>query len=204
MNLKLKVCGMREMENIRELEGVAPDFMGLIFFHKSPRDASTYVVDKDLAKGISRVGVFVNPTRDEVLEKAEQYHLDYVQLHGDETVDLARELKEAGLGVIKVFRVDHELPVASMRPFEEYVDYFLFDTKTKLFGGSGKKFDWEILKSYSLDIPYFLSGGIESVDIEHIIQMELPGLYAIDINSRFEVVPGRKDIEKIKKVKELL
>ena len=195
---------MREAENIRSLEGVAPDFMGLIFFDKSPRDASGYEVEDDLAKGIARVGVFVNPAKEEVLEKARNYHLDYVQLHGDESVSLAKELKDAGLGVIKVFRVNDELPVEAMRPFEGAVNFFLFDTRTRLFGGSGEKFDWEILKAYPFDTPYFLSGGIELEDIGHIKTLDLPGLFAIDINSRFEVTPGRKDIEKIKKVKELL
>lgn len=204
MSLKLKVCGMREVENIKGLAGVAPDFMGLIFFDKSPRDASDYKVDKDLAKGIPRVGVFVNPTLEEVLERAASHQLDFVQLHGDETVSLAKDVKAAGLGVIKVFRVEDELPVEAMKSFEGVVDFFLFDTKTKLFGGSGVKFDWDILRKYPFDTPYFLSGGIELDDVVNIKEMNLPGLYAIDINSRFEVVPGRKDIEKIKKVKELL
>ncbi len=195
---------MREVENIRDLEGVAPDFMGLIFFDKSPRDASGFELDDDLAKGVARVGVFVNPTLDAVLEKARTYHLDYIQLHGDEPVSLVSELKAAGLGVIKVFRVDEALPLEEMKVFIGAVDFFLFDTKTKLFGGSGVKFNWDILKSYPFDTPYFLSGGIELDDIENIVNMELPGLYAIDINSRFEIVPGRKDIDKIKKVKELL
>ncbi len=195
---------MREVENIRDLEGVAPDFMGLIFFDKSPRDASGFELDDDLAKGVARVGVFVNPTLDAVLEKARIYHLDYIQLHGDEPVSLVSELKAAGLGVIKVFRVDEALPLEEMKVFNGAVDFFLFDTKTKLFGGSGVKFNWDILKSYPFDTPYFLSGGIELDDIENIVNMELPGLYAIDINSRFEIVPGRKDIDKIKKVKELL
>lgn len=204
MSLRLKVCGMREAENIQALGEVAPDFIGLIFFSKSPRDASGFEVDDSLAHGIIRVGVFVNPTLEEVLKRAESHHLDYIQLHGDEPVSLVQEIRASDLGVIKVFRVDSELPVETMKLFEKDVDFFLFDTRTRLFGGSGIKFDWDILKNYPFDTPYFLSGGIDLEDVEKVKNMDLPGLFAIDINSRFEVVPGRKDIEKIKKVKELL
>lgn len=195
---------MREVENIRALGDLNPDFMGLIFYDKSPRDASDYTLEKELASQIPRVGVFVNPTLEEVLEKAEVFNLKYIQLHGDEPILLAQDIKESGLGVMKVFRLDDHLPVYEMKPFAETVDYFLFDTRSQLFGGSGKKFNWNLLQDYPFEVPYFLSGGIEVEDVGMIKKMDLPGLFAIDINSRFEIVPGQKDIEKIKKVKELL
>jgi phosphoribosylanthranilate isomerase len=204
MSLKLKVCGMREVENIRELEGVKPDFMGMIFYDQSPRDVSGIIFDNRLGAGMKKVGVFVNAKIEEVLEKVESYGLDYVQLHGDETVSLAADLNRLGIGVIKVFRIDQVLPIDEMEPFIHVVDYFLFDTQTKLYGGSGKKFNWNLLQEYSLKVPYFLSGGIGPEDLEQIKSLKLPGLFAIDINSQVEVSPGRKDIEKIKLVKELL
>ncbi|XOV94181.1 MAG: phosphoribosylanthranilate isomerase [Bacteroidota bacterium] len=195
---------MREVDNILALDAVKPDFMGMIFYDKSPRDASLVLVDPALATDLPRVGVFVNPKLEEVMAKAKIYNLSYIQLHGDESEKLAKALKDAGLGVIKVFRLEDSLPVQEIMPFEGVVDFFLFDTKTQLFGGSGQKFNWDILKNYPFDTPYFLSGGIELDDIENIKSMKLPGLYAIDINSKFEIVPGKKDIEKIKKVKALL
>ncbi len=204
MSLKLKVCGMREPENISELGGVKPDFMGMIFYDRSPRDASDYLIDRDLAAGITRVGVFVNPGLEEVLEKAKDFGFEYVQLHGDEPVTLVEKIKNEGLRVIKVFRLENELPVEQMKPYESKVDYFLFDTRTKLFGGSGKKFNWELLEVYPFNTPYFLSGGIGPEDIENIKALNLPGIFAIDINSQVEIEPGKKDIEKIKLVKELL
>lgn len=204
MNLSLKVCGMREAENIRELEGVRPDFMGMIFYDQSPRDASGTIIDNTLGSGMKKVGVFVNPELEEVLEKVESYNLDYVQLHGDESVSLVQTLKKEGISVIKVFRISDKLPVSEMEPFTQFVDYFLFDTRTKLFGGSGKKFDWNLLKEYPFEIPYFLSGGIGPEDLKQIKSMDLPGLFAIDINSQVELSPGKKDIKKIKLVKELL
>ncbi len=204
MSLKLKVCGMREVENLTALGGVSPDFIGLIFYSKSPRDASNTKLNKELISDIPRVGVFVNPTLEEVLEKAKVFNLSYVQLHGDESVQMAKDIKLSGLGIIKVFRVADVLPIEQMTAFADSIDYFLFDTKTNLFGGSGRKFDWNVLEEYPFAIPYFLSGGIAPEDVELICKMNLPGLYAIDINSRFEIAPGHKDIEKIRKVKELL
>ena len=130
--------------------------------------------------------------------------MKYIQLHGSESVEFVSSIKQAGLIVIKVFRIIDELPVLEMKAFNGLVDYFLFDTKTALFGGSGQQFNWEILEAYPFETPYFLSGGIDLEDVPKILKMDLPKLYAIDVNSRFEVKPGLKDIQKIKKLKAML
>ena len=200
--VKLKVCGMRDPDNIRELIEVGPDLMGMIFYEKSPRYVSGHVGFK--TSQIDHVGVFVNPTKEEVLDKVKEYGLKYIQLHGSESVEFVSSIKQAGLIVIKVFRIIDELPVLEMKAFNGLVDYFLFDTKTALFGGSGQQFNWEILEAYPFETPYFLSGGIDLEDVPKILKMDLPKLYAIDVNSRFEVKPGLKDIQKIKKLKAML
>ena len=200
--LKLKVCGMREPENIRQLIALKPDFIGFIFYGKSPRYVSE--PDEDLFSmipiSIKKVGVFVNEDIDAVLRLYEKFGLDYVQLHGDEDLEYSKKLKEQGVGIIKVFRLLDSLPY-SISSHSSYADYFLFDTATADYGGSGRHFDWSILKTYNLDTPFLLSGGIESEDVEEIRKMRLEGLVGIDVNSRFELSPGLKDINKLKELK---
>ncbi len=194
---------MREAFNIQLLTELNPEYMGLIFYPKSKR----YVASNEgLSKqaGIERVGVFVNTTIEDIEEKAIDFDLDLIQLHGDENVDFARALSEKGFRIMKVFCVLDILPIEEMREYEPFVEFFLFDTKSGDYGGSGRKFDWDILKTYSLNKPFFLSGGIDLEDIETIKSMDLKMLYAIDVNSRFELAPGVKDIEKIKELKELI
>lgn len=198
--MKLKVCGMRERQNIVELGSVSPDFIGFIFYQKSPR----YVGRADfetLPATTKRVGVFVNPTENEVKEKVGEFELDIIQLHGDEPVEFVMKLQKTGLSVIKVFSVMDELPLEKMKNYEPYVDFFLLDTKTPAYGGSGEKFDWRMLERYNLSKPFFLSGGIDLDDIEEVKNLKSDKLYAIDVNSRFETAPGVKNIEKIKELK---
>ena len=200
--MKLKVCGMREVDNIRDLLALKPDFMGMIFYEKSPR----HVLQRpevDLS-GVQKVGVFVNASDEEMIEKARTYGLNLLQLHGEEPVDQVQRLKKLGFELIKVFSVTNHLPIAVMEAYAPYVDYFLFDTKTPAYGGSGEKFDWKILKDYNLDKPFFLSGGIELEDIDTIRQLGITQLYAIDVNSRFELAPAVKDIKKIEALKSRL
>lgn len=200
--MKLKVCGMREADNIRDLLALEPDYMGMIFYEKSPRCVME-MPNADLS-GVEKVGVFVNASDEEMKEKAQTYGLDLLQLHGEESVDQVKRLKEEGFKLIKVFSVTDELPIASMQAYSPYVDYFLFDTKTPAYGGSGQKFDWGVLKDYDLDKPFFLSGGIELDDLDAIRQLGMKQLYAIDVNSRFELAPAVKDIKKIKALKDKL
>lgn len=193
--MKVKVCGMREKENIRAIAALIPDYMGFIFYKNSPRYAGD-VLDREvldsLDNRIVKVGVFVNEERNILLETVRHYGLDMVQLHGDESPEYCRWLKDKGPGVIKVF-----FPGSDMAPgvTDSYYDcdYYLFDNRGKSRGGSGKRFNWELLKGYSPDRPYFLSGGIGPGDISLLAGLEGNLPYAIDINSKFEKEPGLKD-----------
>ncbi len=192
---------MRIPANISDLEKVHPDFMGFIFYGKSPRyvlEENNQEVIKNLSASIKKVGVFVNETVQNLIAKAHQFDLDLIQLHGGESKDYCDAVKHAGFEVIKVFSVKDRLPLEELSDFESVTDYFLFDTKTVHFGGSGVHFDWRILSDYALDKPYFLSGGIGEGDIIKIRQLHLPQLFALDINSKFENAPGEKNIELIK------
>lgn len=200
--LRLKVCGMRNPANIQQLVGLRPDFMGFIFYKKSPRYVGDLKADvfSRIPLSIKKVGVFVNEEIQTVLGLYEKYGLDYIQLHGDEDLAYSQELKSKGVKIIKVFRILDSLPYAISK-FCEFSDYFLFDTATKAYGGSGRHFDWSILNNYTFEVPYLLSGGISLEDVEGLKAMTLTGLEGIDVNSRFEVEPGLKNIEMVKKLK---
>lgn len=203
MNIKLKVCGMRDQQNIAELIKLKPDFIGHIFYEKSPRLIHEDYFGK-IPNSIKRIGVFVNESEVKILEIAKAYKLEFIQLHGNETVEFAKGLKAKGIKIIKVLSVQSEMPMEQIKSFEPCVDYFLFDTKTPDFGGSGKKFDWSILKQYNSTVPFFLSGGIDLDDIQVIKKMNIERLFAIDVNSRFEVSLGLKDIKKLEALKSRL
>ena len=203
--MKLKVCGMRRSDNIKGLVDLAPDFIGFIFYPKSPRYANE--LDPEALKAIPssmlKTGVFVNAELSEIVSLVKKYQLDAVQLHGDESVEMVQELKQRGLTVIKVFRIKDELPEA-LAVFEGHVDYFLFDTKSKDYGGTGQHFDWSVLLGYVYETPYLLSGGVELSDLEAIQSLSLPRLVGLDVNSKFELEPGFKDLALVKKLKEQL
>jgi phosphoribosylanthranilate isomerase len=204
-NLKLKVCGMKDSENIQELSSTYPDFIGFIFYNKSPRfgsDLDEGIVNS-IPSSIKKVGVFVNERIETILRIKKKYALDYVQLHGDEDVVFSRKLKENGVAIIKVFRLKNMLP-NTLKEFEPYSDYFLFDTASSGYGGAGYHFDWSILENYHLRTPFLLSGGIELNDLSKIKKLDIKGLVGIDVNSRFEVSPGLKDLKKVKELKAML
>jgi phosphoribosylanthranilate isomerase len=194
--MKLKVCGMKFSENIAEIESLKPDFMGFIFYKKSKRffnESKIILNDK-----INRVGVFVNQEMNEVFDNVKKYKLDYVQLHGEEDIKYCLSIKSF-CKVIKVFKIDDTFDFNTIKKFENVSDYFLFDTKTNLHGGSGKKFDWKILKGYNSKKNFFLSGGISEDDVEEIKKIKkIYPIIGIDINSKFELPSLKKDREKIK------
>lgn len=194
--MKLKVCGMKFSENISEIESLKPDFMGFIFYKKSKRffnESKLILNDK-----INRVGVFVNQEINEVIDNIKKYKLDYVQLHGEEDVRYCLSIKSI-CKVIKVFKIDDTFNFDKVKKFENVSDYYLFDTKTNLHGGSGKKFNWEILKNYNSKKYFFLSGGISENDIEEIKEIrKIYPIIGIDINSKFELPNLKKDRAKIK------
>lgn len=194
--MKLKVCGMKFSDNISEIESLKPDFMGFIFYKKSKRffnESKLILNDK-----INRVGVFVNQEINEVIDNIKKYKLDYVQLHGEEDVRYCLSIKSI-CKVIKVFKIDDTFNFDKVKKFENVSDYYLFDTKTNLHGGSGKKFSWEILKNYNSKKYFFLSGGISENDIEEIKKIrKIYPIIGIDINSKFELPNLKKDRDKIK------
>ena len=191
---------MRDPENIRKVEELAIDLMGFIFWHKSSRNVSekpSYLPTRQ-----KRVGVFVDADIKEVTEKAKEYALDLIQLHGKETPDYIQRLRslcpqrgDRATAIIKALNIADTEDLAQTAQYEGIVDYFLFDTKSKLVGGNGTQFDWSILQAYQGDTPFILSGGIGPDDAEKVKNFQHPMCAGIDLNSRFETAPALKDIQ---------
>ncbi len=196
----IKVCGMREAENIREVEALGIDLIGFIFWEKSSRYVSkrpAYLPTK-----CKRVGVFVDEDIESVKRIADDYALDYIQLHGHESSDYCAQLQ--GLHLIKAISVSSRNDIATYKTYEGLVEYFLFDTKCPSVGGSGQQFDWSVLSAYDGSTPFLLSGGIGPDDAERIKSFHHPQCAGIDLNSRFELAPGLKDVIKLQAfIKEL-
>lgn len=188
---------MKNSSNILAVAALKPDFMGFIFYPKSPRNAEP--LDKNtldlLPKSIQKIGVFVNETFENILTTVYKYKLDGVQLHGTEMSAMCKELRNAGFIVIKAFPVAEAYNFVVTKTYEGSCDYFLFDTKTDIFGGSGVKFDWSMLNEYTGKTSFFLSGGIAIDDADAILKINHPMFAGIDLNSRFELSPGLKDID---------
>lgn len=187
---------MREPENILEVADLKPDLMGFIFYPLSPRYAAGILNAEILSKlpeKIVKTGVFVNAGLNEIKGTVRKYSLDMVQLHGDESTETCRILHDEGIGIIKAFRLKDGSGFKNYIKYIAFTDYFLFDTPKPEYGGSGQKFDWQILSGYDLDHPFFLSGGISPGDVHNILEIDNPSLYGIDINSRFELRPGLKN-----------
>ena len=203
--MKIKVCGITQVDQLLQLDELGIDYAGLIFYQHSPRYVLNKLRSEDVKKeetGIQKVGVFVNASEEDIRTQVELYGLDVVQLHGNETPSFCKHISDH-VSVIKAFRINkkNELNIDWMiKPFEEFCDFYLFDTgNEKAYGGTGEKFDWDILQSNQINKPFFLSGGIGLADIEKIKAFHHAFLYAFDINSMVEVEPGIKDIEEIKK-----
>jgi len=198
--LKLKVCGMRNSENIVVLSEVQPDFIGFIFHKKSSRNISEEVLI-NTPKNIDRVGVFVNESKEFITNKIKKYHLDYVQLHGIESPEFCYEIKKLGFGIIKAFNISENFDFSSLRNYEQQCDYFLFDAFGKQPGGNGITFNWKLLDKYEGETPFLLSGGIDGTMTNEIKKISHPKFTGVDINSGFETAPGLKNIEQIKTFK---
>jgi len=200
MNIKLKVCGMKQAANIAAVAELRPDYLGFIFYQQSPRYISEVSAEliKYVPPTIKTTGVFVDEDVQIVKQYLIKYNLKAVQLHGKESVAYCQELKSTGVEVIKAFGIGEEFDFLSLESYLNEVDYFLFDTQTPAHGGSGKVFDWKLLEKYQFDKPYFLSGGIDLSHIETLKSINDPRLYAIDVNSKFELEPGLKDVEKLR------
>ena len=221
--MRLKVCGMKYQENIIEVAALRPDYMGFIFYEKSPRFFDGEI--PQIGVTIKKVGVFVNASIDEIIEKVSKYGLNAIQLHGEESAEYCEELKRHyenpeysgdevistkrlprfarnDVAIIKAFSIKDTFDFGVLERYEASCDYFLFDTKGKLPGGNGYAFNWNILKNYPSKKPYFLSGGIGLDEVKNVLSFldspESEYCYAIDVNSKFEQEPGLKDIEKLK------
>ena len=207
MNAVIKICGMREPENILAVAELSPDFMGFIFYPGSPRFAGELLKPEilaELAPEIRKTGVFVNEGLSGIIHTVKKYSLDAVQLHGEEPPELCRQIRDMGVQVIKAFRIREISSFTLCSDFINSTDYFLFDTMTINHGGSGQKFDWKLLDSFDPGHPFFLSGGISPTDIDGISRINNSSFYGIDLNSRFEIGPGLKDPEKLKNFTEEL
>jgi len=199
--MKLKICGMKYKDNIEAVASLQPDYLGFIFYNKSARHFNNSI--PELPEYIKKVGVFVDEELDIVTEKIKKYNLQAVQLHGSESPEYCVAIK--GVEVIKVFSIINEFDFNVLHPYEANCDYFLFDTKGELPGGNGYTFDWDVLKNYPSTKPYFLSGGIGLNEIEKIKEFKKSSVskycYALDVNSKFEIEAGLKNIEELEKFK---
>lgn len=197
-NQIIKVCGMRDPENIRSVTATGVDWIGLIFYPRSSRyvgEGNTELKAKfdEANRQIKKVGVFVDAPLEEMLEIADVYQLDYLQLHGNESPDTCYALQKRGLAVIKAFSIATTADLEATRDYEGRAEYFLFDTKCEGYGGSGESFDWRVLSAYKGETPFLLSGGLKPDSIAALHQFTHPRLAGIDLNSGFEVAPAHKD-----------
>ena len=198
--MKVKVCGLKQQSNIEELMQLQIDYMGFIFYEKSPRFVNInlgFDFIRTIPKHIKKVGVFVNKNYNSISDKVGLYDLDVIQLHGEESPEICAELKSHAK-VMKVFQINEGFDFKQLEKYISAVDYFLFDTPTVNYGGSGKAFNWQLLENYNYNIPFFLSGGIRDEHIEKIKKLKIPQLIGIDINSKFEIEPGLKNTNKIR------
>ena len=199
--MKIKVCGLTHINNLRDIANLGVDYFGLIFYAPSARCIYRHLSSSELVK-ISEmkntVAVFVNEDEIKMKELARACHINTIQLHGNECPELCKRISEE-FSVIKAISVGHKNDFAEIKNYVHACDYFLFDTKTPDYGGSGKKFNWNLLDSYHENIPFFLSGGIHPDDAATINSIAHPMLYGIDLNSQFEIKPGIKDTSKLKK-----
>ena len=188
---------MKHAENIQQIAALQPDYLGFIFYPKSPRNFDKEI--PNIPKNIKKTGVFVNAQIDFVIEKVNKYNFKAVQLHGNESADYCKQLKDSipEIEIFKVFGIKDSFDFSVLNAYEGLVNYFLFDTKGKAKGGNGYTFDWSVLKAYNSKTPIILSGGIgvdELSKIEQLLKTDLP-IYALDLNSKFETEPGSKNAE---------
>jgi phosphoribosylanthranilate isomerase len=199
--MKLKVCGITTVAQLEKLQELAVDYAGLIFYEKSKRYAWECLQSEkfEIRKlQIKKIGVFVNADMGILKSCVQSFGLTAVQLHGDESVEYCAAIQKE-TEVIKVFRMSDKTKDvdALLEPYQKVSDYFLFDTDTESYGGSGRRFDWSQLQTATIGKPFFLSGGIGPEDMEKLKSFKHPFFYAVDVNSRFETSPGLKDMEKV-------
>ncbi|MFR9651610.1 MAG: phosphoribosylanthranilate isomerase [Rikenellaceae bacterium] len=190
----IKVCGMRESQNIDQVVALGVDMLGFIFYDRSPR----FVDTPPYPTATSRVGVFVNESLEKILEIAKSYSLTHIQLHGSESVEMCDAIRNEGLKVIKALSIAQSEDFDRAQSYHGHADMLLFDTKCSGYGGSGEQFDWTLLDRYHGETPFMLSGGIDENSAEQIRAISHPQLAGVDLNSRFEDAPALKNIERLK------
>lgn len=201
--MKIKVCGNTDLNQLKQLDELEIDYAGIIFYPQSPR----YVLKKlsgkevkDLHLSLTKVGVFVNASEEEIMQQIEDFGLDMVQLHGDETASFCNRISDH-IKVIKAFRIsDFETNIDWLvKEYDEVCDYYLFDKASAgLYGGTGEKLNWNLLEKSNIGKPFFLSGGIAREDTTIIKNWNHPFFYGVDVNSRFETEPGIKNMQLVK------
>ena len=197
--MKIKVCGLKDPQNIEHVAALGPDYVGFIFYGPSPRFVADMPVEtiNVLPSNIIKTAVFVNESAANINSLIARFKFDAIQLHGNESPEFCAEFT-GKVKVLKAFGLNDTFNFEQLDTYVNKVDFFLFDTKTDIHGGSGKTFDWGILNKYKLDIPFFLSGGISLDNLAEIKKIYHPQFYGVDLNSRFETAPGVKNIEKLK------
>jgi len=201
--MKIKVCGMRNVNNIAKLIKVQPNFIGFIFHRKSPRNVEI-IPSVKIPNSIKKVGVFVNKEIAFINAKIQDFRLDFVQLHGKETSDFCKKLetyfkeKELNTKIIKAFNINNEFDFTKIKEYEPFCEFFIFDAFGKKAGGNGITFNWELLQNYHGKTPFLLSGGINETMVEEIKKIDHPKFIGVDINSGFEIEPALKNIKLIK------
>lgn len=207
--MNIKICGITEMKQLQQLDGLDIDFAGLIFYPESPRYVGDKLNKKEVKKAdfdLKKVGVFVNPEMIDVLDAIDDYGLEVVQLHGDESPEMCEDLSSE-VEVIKAFRITGNEDIDKLvAPYDAVCDYYLFDTGglKESFGGTGQQFDWNILSKAKIEKPFFLSGGIGVEDAAKVKAFKHPDLFGVDINSKFESAPGVKDMKLILQFKQAM
>ncbi len=197
---------MKYQDNISEVATLQPDYLGFIFHEQSPRNFENTI--PEISETIKKVGVFVDEKVEFISRQIEKHQLSVIQLHGHESPEMCQLLKSTNAKVIKVFSIKDEFDFSVLTPYEDVCDYFLFDTKGKLPGGNGYAFNWNVLKQYPSTKPFFLSGGIGLDQIDKLSEFldskASTYCYAVDVNSKFEIEPGLKNIEDLKRFKKIL
>ncbi|WP_342645502.1 phosphoribosylanthranilate isomerase [Mucilaginibacter sp. CSA2-8R] len=203
--MKIKVCGMKQPDNIKALAELSPDYMGFICYNLSSRYIADLPADalSALPQSICKTAVFVNEDADSIDALINQFRFDAVQLHGSESPAFCQALQDRVI-VFKAFGVDDDFDFAQLNNYAGHVDYFMFDTKTIGHGGSGKTFNWDILAKYKLDVPFFVCGGLSPENIASVKEIKHPAFYGVDLNSRFEIAPGLKNLDQLRNAFDIL
>jgi phosphoribosylanthranilate isomerase len=207
MELAIKVCGMKYADNIKKLSEIKPDLMGFIFYPPSKRFVGVEFLKSDLTDinpQIIKTAVFVNAQIHEIVEFSKMYGMQVVQLHGTESPDFCKTIKNEGFMVLKAFGIDDSFDFNILELYQDVVDFFLFDTKTNLHGGSGETFNWNKINQYKLQKPFFLSGGLSLENLASVKNIKNEFFYGVDLNSKFELEPGLKDIEQLREAFNLI